>query len=791
MIRTFFKTAFRSLWKTKGYSFLNISGLAVGITAAALIFLWVESVVTRNDHFPNKKDIYIVKSKQKYDGMTYVFEATPGLLSPAIKEQIAGIKHSARMDWGGPLLFSVDEKNLYQDGFHADPDILDILSIEFIEGSPTTALSQPNNIVLSQEGANRLFGSSPAYGKTVRINNDETYIVSGVVKDFPDNSSFRFSWLIPYDKYQQGKDWLHSWGNNSLRTLVQLEANADLNKVNDQLMDFVSRETDGQVTFSQNFLYPMSRWNLYNRFDRNGHERDGFIKNVRLFSTIAWIVLLIACINYMNLATARSESRAKEVGIRKVVGSSRRTLILQFIGESIMYTFLSVLVAIGLTYIFIGPFSELINRPLSVDLFTYPHIGFLLAIVLICGLVAGSYPAFYLSSFDPLITIKGGKHKAGSTGFIRRGLVILQYTASIILIICTIVIYQQIQFGKNRDIGFDRSQVLTTSLRGDMLKHIDVIKEQLKATGHVEESGISDMNILNIGSNSSGFDWEGKGENSNILIGILLADEDLIPTLSMSFYSGRNFRPHFVGDSTSVLINESFAKLMQDDGEVTGNFLKWDNTSYEIIGVVDNFMYNDVYSSPDPMVFFPFGSFDSNNGVLNIRTKAHTDMAQTVREIENVIKANNPGYPFEYSFLDQSFNQMFQSELFIQKLASIFAFLSIIISCLGLFALAAFSAEQRTKEIGIRKVLGASITSLIHLLNKEFLILVGLSCLIAFPISGWLMHNWLIGYEYHIHISWLVFILVGIIAVFIALLTISSQALRISIANPTKTLRDE
>lgn len=791
MIRTFFKTALRNLWNTKGYSFLNIFGLAVGITAAALIFLWVESVVTRNDHFPNKNDIYIVKSKQKYDDVAYVFEATPGLLAPAIKEGIAGIKHTARMDWGSPLLFSVDEKDLYQDGYHADPDILDILSIEFIEGSPTTALSQPNNIVLSQEGANRLFGSSPAYGNTVRINNDETYIVSGIVKDFPDNSSFRFSWLIPYDKYQQGKEWLHSWGNNGLQTLVQLEANADLNKVNSQLMDFVSRETDGQVTFSQNFLYPMTRWNLYNRFDRNGHERDGAIKNVRLFSTIAWIVLLIACINYMNLATARSESRAKEVGVRKVVGSSRRSLILQFIGESIMYTFLSVLLAIGLTYIFIEPFSELINRSLNADLFTYPHIGFLMAIVLICGLLAGSYPAFYLSSFDPLITIKGGKHKAGSTGFVRRGLVILQYTASIILIICTIVIYQQIQHGKNRDIGFDRSQVLTTSLRGDMFKHIDVIKEQLKATGHVMESGISDMSILNIGSNSSGFDWEGKGENTNILIGVLQADENLIPTLSMSFNSGRNFRSHFVGDSTSVLINESFAKLMKKDGEVTGKFLKWDNTSYQIIGVVSNFIYNDVYSSPDPMVFFPFGSFDSNNGVLNIRTKSNTDMSETIREIETVIKANNPVYPFEYSFLDQSFNQMFQSELFVQKMASIFAILSIIISCLGLFALAAFSADQPSKEIGIRKVLGASITSLINLLNKEFLILVGLSCLIAFPIAGWLMHNWLLDYEYHIHISWLIFVLVGVFAVFIALLTISSQAFRISIANPTKTLRDE
>src|SRR5690606_19185260 len=306
MIRNYFKIAWRNLWKSKGYGFLNIFGLAVGITATSLIFLWVESEVTKNDHFPNKKDIYITKSKQSYDETTYIFEATPGPLAPAIEQEIPGIKNAVRTDWGGPLLFSVGDNNLYQKGYHADPGILDMLSVEFLRGNRLTALNEPNNIVLSENGAKRLFGDEPALGKTLRVNNNETYTVSGVVKDFPKNSSFRFNWLIPFKKYESGQDWLKTWGNNGIMTLVQLEPNANVDQVNKQLRNFVKDKTDGQVTFSRNFLYPMSRWNMYNSFDKDGNEQEGRIKYVRLFSIIAWVVLLIACINFMNLATARS-----------------------------------------------------------------------------------------------------------------------------------------------------------------------------------------------------------------------------------------------------------------------------------------------------------------------------------------------------------------------------------------------------------------------------------------------------------------------------------------------------
>ncbi len=790
MIKNFFKSALRNLWKTKGYSFLNIFGLGVGITAAALIFLWVEDEVTRNDHFPNKKDIYSVKSKQKYDDVTYVFEATQGPLAVAIKEEIPGIKHAVRVA-NGTNLFSVGDNNLYQNGLYADPEIIDVLSIAFIEGNSNEALTDLNNIVLTATSAKRIFNDESALGKTIRVNNEEEYVVSGVVKDFPKNSSYRFDWLIPFKKYEIDKEWLQSFGNNGIQTLVQLKPNVNVMQVNEPLLEFVERKTDGQVTFSKNFLYPMERWNLYNSFNKDGDEQEGFIKYIRLFSIIAWVVLLIACINFMNLATARSEKRAKEVGMRKVVGASRKSLIAQFLGESLIYAFLSALLAIGLIYLSLDAFNSLVNKELNVDLLkpSPSHLYFIISVVLICGFVAGSYPAFYLSSFNLLNTLKGIKHKTGTAGFIRRGLVIVQYTASVVLIICTTIIYQQIKHAKNRDLGFDHSQVITTALRGNMGQHIDLIKEQLKATGNIEAVGIADMNVLNIHSNSSNFDWEGKDPNSSILIGRLRTDPEFIQSLGMNILDGRNFRPQFVGDSTSLVINETLAKMIQPDGMVAGQTLRISDQPFTIVGVVKDFVYNNVYSDPDPVVFIPFAPL--NSGVINIKTKVGVDLPKTISQIEQVIKTNNPGYPFEYRFLDESFNNKFQSEMLIQKLAAIFAVLSIIISCLGLFGLASYTAEQRSKEIGIRKVLGASVTRLVGMLNKEFVLLVGISCIIAFPLAWWFMHDWLSSYNYRIEMGWTVFALATLVAVLIAILTVSSQALRAATANPTRTLRDE
>lgn len=788
MIKNFIKTALRNLWKTKGYSFLNIFGLAVGIAAASLIFLWVENQLNFNDNFANKKDIYIVKSKQTYDGATYVFESTPGPFAQSIAKEIPGIKHAVRISWNSPMLFSVGDNNIFQNGVYADGSIADVLSLAFLEGDRKTAFDQVNNIVLSETAAKKLFGNRPALGKTVKTNNSEPFIIAGVIKDLPKNSSYDFQWLIPFKKFEAGQDFLKNWGNNSVQTLVQVEDNANVDQINKQMMDFVKHKTNGEVTFSQNFLYPMERWITYNQFDNSGIEKEGGIKNIRLFTFIAWVVLLIACINFMNLATARSEKRAKEVGMRKVVGASRKSLIMQFLGESLVLAIISSLVAILLIYIFIGPFNTMIGQDLQVTILAPSHLLFLMTITLVCGLFAGSYPAFFLSAFKPLSTIKGAKQKAGSGSLVRKGLVILQYTASVVLIICTIIIYQQIQHNKNRDLGFDKSQVLTTALQGDMAKHLPLIKNQLLATGVVQEVGVSDMSILNINSNTSGFSWDGKDPNASILIGMLRSDEGLIPALDLKLFDGRNFHQNFVGDSTSVVINEAFAKLIKKDGLVAGNIISYGEEKFTIAGVVKNFVYNNVYADPEPMLFLPM---NRDNGIMTIRTKAGVDLPDAIQQIEKVIVKNNPGFPFDYKFLDDSFNSKFKAELFVQQLSSVFALMSIIISCLGLFGLAAFATEQRAKEISIRKVLGASVSGLIQMLNREFVILVAISCIIAFPIAWVIMSKWLTNYVHHVQISWTIFVISALAAIVIALLTISSQAFKAAIANPTKTLRDQ
>lgn len=789
MLKNFFNLTFRNLWKTKGYSFLNIFGLAVGIAAASLIFLWVEDEMNYND-FPNKQNIYLVQNKQKYDNQSFVFSSTQGPLAAAIENEILGIDRTVRLNWGDKILFTVGDKNLYQRGRYVDPGFLEMFSVDFINGNSNSALNELNNIVLNESSAQKLFGSIDVIGETVRLDNNENYTITGVVKDFPKNSNYNFDWLINFEKYkkQKGNEWLDTWNNNGIITLVQTEPNADIVGINRQLKDFVKRQLNDENYSSENFIYPMERWRMYSSFDKSGNEIEGRIKYVRLFSFIAWVVLLIACINFMNLSTARSEKRAKEVSMRKVMGAGRSSLIRYFLGESFVYAFLATLLAVGMVSIFLKPFNSLVDKDLEMQLFTPLHLGFLLAITLICGLVSGSYPAFYLSSFNPLTALKGMKRKGGSAGIIRRGLVVLQFTAAIVLMISTVLIYQQIQHAKNRDLGFQKSQVITTEIKGKMHSQLNVIKQQLLATGSIEKVGISDFDVLHVYSNSGGFKWKGKDPNSSVLIGMLMADSDFAPSLGMEILEGRNFYSDLEKEGESVIINETLAKMIQPDGMVTGQMIDFGGEFGTIVGVVKDFVHNDIYTAVEPLVIFPF---QEDYGVMYLKTKASADLQQTLVKVEEIIKALNPEYPFEFEFLDETFNEMFQSEMLIQRLSQIFAILCIIISCLGLFGLAAYSAEVRAKEISIRKVLGASVKELVMMLNKEFLALVALSALIAFPVAWWIMYSWIENFEYHIQIPWMVFLIIGLVAMGIALLTISSQALKAALTDPAKMLRDE
>ena len=787
MFANYLKTTFRNLWKNKGYTFLNIFGLAIGITCAALIFLWIEDEVNYNNYFSNKDNLYKIKDHQTYDGTTYSFDATPGPLAAGIKNEIPGIKQTARSTWGDQALFTLGDKNIYQQGLFVDSSFLSMFQLEFIKGNAQNSFSQLHSIVISEKMADKFFNSSEVLGKTLKLDNGEDYVVGGVFKDLPDNVSFDFTWLAPFKIFENKNEWLTRWGNNGVVTYVETEPNANISAINKQLYDYLDTKGEGMIAKFE--IYNMGRWRLYDSFE-NGKEIPGRIKYVNLFSLIAWIILLIACINFMNLSTARSEQRAREVGVRKVLGAGKGKLIMQFISESLMMSFIAALLAVGIIYATLPAFNSLVEKDVFLNFLNPSHSGGLIMIALICGLIAGSYPAFYLSSFNPVTVLKGLKiTNGGSADFIRKGLVVVQFTISIILIISTILIFQQINHVKDRDLGYNRNSLVYMTATGNLKQNFNVIKEKLISSGAIANASLSNNQVLNLGSNTSDFNWPGKDPQKQILITIEGVSPEYVSTMGMHIRAGRDFYPGIKADSGNVIVNNAMAKLInKNTDDVIGTLIDRGGEKITVIGVIDDFIYNDMYSPGDPLLLYVD---TSDVSFLTVRIKEGAKLPEAISKMEGIMKSVNPGFPFEYKFVDEQFNKFFKTETLIGKLASIFAILAIFISCLGLFGLAAYTAEKRTKEIGIRKVLGASTQGLAALLSKDFLKLVGISCLIAFPLAWWMMNNWLQEYHYRIHISWIIFLIAGVLALLIALLTVSFQAVRVAVANPVESLRSE
>jgi putative ABC transport system permease protein len=785
MLRNYFKAAFRNLWKNKGYSFLNIGGLAIGIACAGLIFLWVEDELTFNHYFSNRDNLYKVKDRQTYDGTTFTFDATPGPFAAGIKAEIPGIRNTARTTWGNEVLFSLKDKPIYEQGLYVDPPFLTMFQLQFVQGNAGTAFAQLHSLVISETMAIKFFGTTNIVGKTLKVDNKQDYVVSGVFRDLPKNVSFDFNWLSPFKIYEDQNKWLREWGNNSVRTYVETQPDVDMSAINKKLYGYIqTKQKQGSAHMS---IYPMSRWRMYDNFE-NGKEVPGVIRYVNLFNVIAWIILIIACINFMNLSTARSEQRAKEVGVRKVMGAGKRKLISQFIGESIFTSMVALLFAVAIIYISLPAFNSLVDKQLHVNISNPLHMATLLAIALICGLIAGSYPAFYLSSFNPIYVLKGIKIKnSNSAGFIRKGLVVVQFSISVILIISTIVIYLQISHVKDRDLGYNKNDLVNMYMAGKIKDNYTVIRNELLSTGFVQNTALSNSQILQLQSNTGDFSWEGKDPSKQILITVEGVSHEYTSTMGIQMKEGREFYPDFKTDSSSVIINESLAGIMNKKS-VIGSVISGQGAKYTVVGVVKDFVYSDMYAPPAPLMLF---ADTSNSNILSIRLKTGAQLPAALAKMETIFKNNNPGYPFDYSFVDEEFGKLFRTETLIGQLAEVFSVLAIFISCLGLFGLAAYTAERRSKEIGIRKILGASVQGIAGLLSREFLILVCISCLIAFPVAWWMMRNWLDGYKYRIQISWWIFIDAGLLAVFIALATVSFQAIKAAIADPVKNLRVE
>ncbi len=805
MFNQYLKTMFRNLWKNRSHSFLNMIGLAIGITCAGLIFLWVEDEM-HYDRFHGKKDrLYLILTNSKLDGRIFTHSSTPCLLGPALQAEVPGIGQSCRATEGTTsILFNSGDKPVYASGRYVDPSFFTMFTLLFVQGNARDAFKDLYSLVITEQAARKFFGNErQVLGKTILVDNKQEYVITGVLKDLPENSSLRFEWLSPFKIFYDQNPGARKWGNSCINTYVELTSPAKEVTVDKQLSAFMkTKQTDNDNGL---FLFGMSNWRLYDQFENGKSTGGGRIEYVRLFSVIAWVILTIACINFMNLATARSEKRAREVGVRKVLGAGKKRLIGQFIGEAIFMSTLAALFAVVLITLVLPAFNFLVQKNLSAGFGQPVHLLVLAGIALISGLVAGSYPALYLSSFNPVFVLKGVKLKTGSAAFIRKGLVVLQFTVSIILIIGTIIIYQQLQHVKDRNLGFRKENLVQIEMRNALIGHYASLKQDLLNTGYVENTALADHGTIYAGNNTTGLSWAGKDPGSQILVSQRLVSYEFIATSAMQLISGRDFRstdaiemgpdfrPKDPNGIFNVVVTESMGKLLGKDDPVGKALLLPGDTNgtpyhLNIVGVVKDYMYGNMYGKPDPVVFYPIPQATDR---MYVRIKPTDGLEKALAAIGGVMHKYNPAYPFEYVFVDDQFNALFTSEMLMSRLSRVFAMLTIIISCLGLFGLAAYTAERRTKEIGIRKVLGASVPGITGLLTKDFLKLVSISAIIAFPIAWWTMHSWLRGFEYRVGISWWVFAAAGVLALLIALITISTQAIRAAVANPVKSLRTE
>ncbi|HWD89108.1 MAG TPA: ABC transporter permease [Mucilaginibacter sp.] len=805
------KTAFRNIRSNKVYSALNIAGLAIGIACAGLIFLWVANEVSY-DNFNVKKDrLYNVMINADFGGNKFVMGSTPRVMGKTIKAEIPGIANVCRVsDEDIKALFRAGDKSLYAVGRYADPALFSMFTLPFVQGNAESAFGRLRSVVLTEKTAQRFFGGDMnVLGKTIRMNNKQDYVVTGILKNIPENSTLQADWFIPYAalsadvNMQAGNNTEDQvWDSYGPFTYVELEPNADVTTVNRRLHNFIHQEDATQTNTA--FLYPMPRWHLYDQFTDGKENGSGRISQVRLLSVIAWVILLIACINFMNLATARSEKRAKEIGVRKVLGSGRRRLVLQFISESLVMSALATIAAVGLITFALPAFNTLVEKDLTIGLNNPAHLLALLLITLICGLLAGSYPSLYLSSFDPVKVLKGLKIKNGSAATIRKGLVVLQFTVSVVFIISTIVIYQQIQHVKSRDLGFNKDNLVEIDMQHPIGRTFSVIRQQLMSTGVVSNAAMTDHVAIYGGNTNNSFNWDGKGPNDKFDIAFRNVTPEFMSTAGMHVVEGRDFRDE-AADTASAIVTQSLANKIDKNG-VIGKIIQsprgrkqGEFKNLRIVGVVQDYVLGNIYNRTGaPVIFLCHASsnFDSNlsqfdGHFLYVRIKDNKASQQTLAAIASVIQKNNPEFPFQYRFVDDQFNEQFKSEVQTSSLSGIFATLAIVISCLGLFSLAAYTAERRIKEVGIRKVLGASVAGLAGLLSNDFLKLVGISCLIAFPVAWYIMHGWLQNYDYRISIHWWIFAAPGVSAMVIALATVSFQAIKAALTNPVKSLRSE
>lgn len=789
MLQNYFKIAFRSLRKNAVYSFINITGLAVGIACSILILLWVKDETSYDKFHPKVNELYQVWTNAHFDGKINSWISTPQPLKTALKEEFSDIRNTAISDWGGTHLLTIGDKKLNKRGYYVSAEFLEMFQFPLKSGSAESVLNDTYSIILTESAAQSLFGEEDPINKLVKLDNNAELKVTGILKDIPSNSSFEFDYLTPFSLMLATQSWArdseHQWGNSSFQTFVELPKGTSREQVEEQIRDLLMVKQKDDDVKKELYLHPLSRWRLHSNFE-NGQEAGGMIDYVNMFSVIAIFILVIACINFMNLATARSEKRAREVGIRKSVGSKRQELIFQFLGESIMITFLAYSLAMFMVEGLLPFYNDLVEKQLFVPYLTAEFWVFTVSLILITGLISGSYPALYLSSFNVAKVLKGKIQVGKSASTPRKILVILQFGFSIILIVGTIVVYFQIQHVKNRDLGYNQENLITVQYNNELKENYVTIKQELLRTGVVEAVTRSNSPITEIWSNNF-LGWPGKPEDLKVIFATVSAEYDYTKTMGIKVLQGRDFSEDFKNDTSSIIVNKAALDIMGLKEPIGQQLDLW-GSKKELIGVVDNTLMGSPFRAVGPLFMILNPEWIS---AVTIRLSKTNDLQESLQKVEAIFKELNPAYPFEYKFADVEFRKKFTTIDLIGKLANLFAFLALLITGLGLFGLAAFTAEQRTKEIGIRKVLGATVTTVVIMISKDFTRLVLFAFLVAAPIAWYAMDTFLERYPYRISIPWWTFPLAGAVAFLLAVGIVSAQAFKAAIDNPVKSLRSE
>ncbi|WPU93923.1 ABC transporter permease [Mucilaginibacter sabulilitoris] len=791
MLKNYLKIAWRNLVRNRVQTFINIAGLSVGLACSLLILLWVQNELSVDSFFKNSDRLYSIYERQQFDHKINGTYNTPGPTANEMKKVMPEVEHAVSLGFGQNNTFQVGDKILKQNGSSASDEYFSIFSFKLLQGNAQTALNSPVSLAISRKMAEDFFGSpQAAIGKTIRYENSKNFKVTAVFENLPKNSSQKFDYLVNWYSFLQDNSWARDWGNQGPPTIVMLKQGANPAQFEQKITRFLDtyNSTDRKTsTFIIDLgIQPFSEQYLHGSFD-NGKISGGRIEYVRIFSVVAIFILLIACINFMNLTTARSVKRAKEIGVRKVVGAMRSALIKQFISESLLITSLSVIFALLLLVVLLPVFNQVTQKQIELP---FNQTGFwtkVVCITLVTGLISGSYPALFLSSFNPVKVLKGTlKLDSGATLF-RKGLVVFQFVLSVILITGTIVISRQMNYIQSKNLGFDRENLIYIPLEGELAHKYDLFKEQALTMPGIQSVTRMTNAPTNIQNSTGGVGWIGKDTTVNIQFTQTSVGYDFVKTMKLRMLEGRDFSKDYPTDSVGLILNEAALKRIGYKNPIGQPLTFWGRKS-KIIGVIKDFHYSSMHEEIRPLIIR--SRADEIYGNILIRTQPGKTRA-ALASMESLCKQINPAYPFTYTFSDEEYQKLYQNEQIVGKLSNGFSFLAIFISCLGLLGLAMFTAEQRVKEIGIRKVLGASVSSLFTLLSSEFIVLVVIALLIASPIAWYATGKWLQGFAYRTPVQWWVFALSGAIIILIALATVSFQAVKAALINPVKSLRSE